>query len=93
MSLKSASISVPFDKLHFFHEGYFLMWAGVGQGPKSPGRMDAFEGKGPHKRPKTPLNGQLEEVAQAVGGGYCRSQMSLKLPLAVRETHGGGAYL
>ena len=39
-------------------------------------------------------NRQLEEVAKAVRGGYCRLQMPLKLALAVRETvagHGLGA--
>ena len=29
---------------------------------------------------------RLEEVAKAVGGGYCRLQMPLKLALAVRGT-------
>ena len=33
--------------------------------------------------------GQAEEVAEAVGGGYCRLQMPLKLALAVRETVAG----
>ena len=54
-----------------------------------PGR-DAFEGKGPQRR----LGRRLEEVAEAVGGGYCRLQMPLKPTLGARETvagHGLGA--
>ena len=65
---------------------------------------DAVEGKGPQRRPQKPLDRRLEEVAKAVGGGYCRLQMPLKLALAVRETvaghrlgapggGGGGGYL
>ena len=44
----------------------------------------AFEGKGPQRRPQKRLDRRLEEVAEAVGGGYCRLQMPLKLALAVR---------
>ena len=53
---------------------------------------------GPQRR----LGRRLEEVAEAVGGGYCRLPMPLKLALAVRETvaghrlgglEGGGGYL
>ena len=40
---------------------------------------------GPQRR----LDRRLEEVAEAVGGGYCRLQMPLKLALAVRETVAG----
>ena len=47
---------------------------------------DALEGKGPQRRPQKRLRGRLEEVAKAVGGGYCRLQMPLKLALAVRQT-------
>ena len=43
---------------------------------------DAFEGKGPQRR----LGRRLEEVAEAVGGGYCRLQMPLRLAGAVRGT-------
>ena len=32
---------------------------------------------------------RLEEVAKAVGGGYCRLQMPLRLALGVRETVAG----
>ena len=56
------------------------------------GGRDALEGKGPQRR----LDRRLEEVAQAVGGGYCRLRMPLAL--GVRGTvagHGlaGGADL
>ena len=40
---------------------------------------DALEGKGPQKRFQKRLDGRLEGVAEAVGGGYCRLQMPLKL--------------
>ena len=36
------------------------------------------------------LGRRLEEVAEAVGGGYCRLQMPLKLALGVREAGRGG---
>ena len=50
---------------------------------------DALEGKGPWRRPQKRLDRRLEEVAKAVGGGYCRPQMPLKLALGVRETVAG----
>ena len=50
---------------------------------------DAFEGKGPQRRPQKRLDRRLEEVAKAVGGGYCRLQMPLSLVLAVRGTVSG----
>ena len=43
------------------------------------GGRDALEGKGPQRRPQKRLGRRLEEVAKAVGGGYCRLQMPLKL--------------
>ena len=46
---------------------------------------DAVEGQGPQRR----LGRRLEEVAEAVGGGYCRLPMPLKLALGVRETVAG----
>ena len=49
------------------------------------GGRDASEGKGPHRRPQQRLDRRLEEVAKAVGGGYSRLQMPLRLALA-----GGG---
>ena len=50
----------------------------VSQGGGGGGR-DVLEGKGR-------LDRRLEEVAEAVGGGYCRLQMPLKLALGVRGT-------
>ena len=47
---------------------------------------DALEGKGPQRRPRERLGRRLAEVDKAVGGGYCRLQMPLKLALGVRET-------
>ena len=53
------------------------------------GGRDASEGKGPQRQPQQRLGRRLEEVAAAVGGGYCRRQMPLKLALAVRGTVAG----
>ena len=50
---------------------------------------DASEGKGPQRRPQRRLDRRLEEVAKAVGGGYCRLHMPLKLALGVRGTVAG----
>ena len=49
----------------------------------------ASEGKGPQRWPQQRLGRRLEEVAEAVGGGYCRVQMPLKLALGVRGTMAG----
>ena len=54
--------------------------------PPPPPLRDALEGKGPRRRFQKQLDRRLEEVAKAVGGGYCRLQMPLKLALGVRET-------
>ena len=54
--------------------------------PAPPPHRDAFEGKRPQRRPQERLDGRFEEVAKAVRGGYCRSQMPLKLALGVRGT-------
>ena len=40
-------------------------------------------------QPQKRLDKRLEEVAKAVGGGYCRLQMPLRLALGVRETVAG----
>ena len=48
------------------------------------GGGDASEGKGPQRRPQQRLGRRLEEVAEAVGGGYCRLRMPLRLALAAR---------
>ena len=53
--------------------------------PPPPPR-DALEGKGYQRRPQEQLGRRLEEVAKAVGGGYCRLQMPLKLALGVGGT-------
>ena len=50
---------------------------------------DASEGEGPQRRPQRRLGRRLEEVAEAVGGGYCRLQMPSRLALGVRGTVAG----
>ena len=55
----------------------------------APKPRDVLEGKAPQRQPKKRLDRRLEEVSKAVGGGYCRLQMPLKLALVVKETvHG-----
>ena len=58
----------------------------------SPPR-NALERKGPKRLPQKRLDRRLEEFAEAVGGGYCRLQMPLKLTLGrtwrVRGTAAG----
>ena len=49
----------------------------------------AVEGKGPQRWSQQRLGRRLEEVAKAVGGGYCRLQMPLRLALSVRGTVAG----
>ena len=79
-----------------------LMWSSaVRKDTLSPGHhspsatattRDAIEGKGPQKplrRSQRRLDRRLEEVAKAVGGGYCRLQMPVRLALAVSETVAG----
>ena len=46
----------------------------------------ALEGKGPQRWPQRRLGRRLEEVAEAVGGGYCRLQIPLRPALGVRGT-------
>ena len=58
-------------------------------GSGDPPPRDALEGKGPQRRPQRRLGRQLQEVAEAVGGGYCRLQMPLRLALGVREPVAG----
>ena len=57
--------------------------------PKGAYGRDALEGKGPQRRPQERLGRRLEEVAKAVGGGYCRLQMPLRLAFAVTGTVAG----
>ena len=61
----------------------------------------ALEGEAPQRRPQRRLGRRWEGVAKAVGGGYCRLSMPLRLARAVSETlaghrlgapEGGGAY-
>ena len=68
--------------------------------PKGPRGRAALEGKGPQRRPQRRLDRRLE-VAKAVGGGYCRLQMPLKVAFGVRgqvaghmlgALEGGGGY-
>ena len=49
------------------------MWAADPPPPR-----DALEGEGPQRRSQKQLDTRLEEVAKAVGGGYCRLQMPMK---------------
>ena len=44
---------------------------------------------GPQRRSQRRLGRRLEEVAQAVGGSYCRLQMPLRVAFAVRGTVAG----
>ena len=62
---------------------------GGGGGGSPPRARDALEGKGPQRRPQKRLSRRLEEVAKAVGGGYCRLHMPSKLALGVRGTVAG----
>ena len=55
----------------------------------APTTRDALKGQRPRRRFRTRLGRRLEEVATAVGGGYWRLHMPLKLALAVRETVAG----
>ena len=74
-----------------------LAWVGLGGGASGEHRVqqrwaptsDALEGKGPQRGPQRRLGRRLEEVAKAVGGGYCRLQMPFKLALGVRGTVAG----
>ena len=59
-------------------------WEGVGHCWDCRVSQESVVG-GPQRR----LGRRLEEVAKAVGGGYCRLQVPLKLALAVRETVAG----
>ena len=61
------------------------VYLGIG----SPPGRGALEGEGPQRWPQRRLGRRLEEVAKAVGGGYCRLQMPLRLALGVRGTVAG----
>ena len=53
------------------------------------GLREGVEGKGPQRGPQKRIDRRLEEVAEAVGGGYCRLRMPLKVALGVRGTVAG----
>ena len=59
-----------------------------GAPPPTPAR-DTLEGKVPRRQSQKRLGRRLEEVAKAVGGGYCRLQMPLRPALGVRGTVAG----
>ena len=59
---------------------------GILEGGVTPGRSRRG---GASSRPQRWLGRRLEEVAEAVGGGYCRLQMPLRLALGVRGTVAG----
>ena len=61
----------------------------AGGASRGAGGRHALQGKGPRRRPRRQLDRRLEEVAKAVGGGYCQLQMPLKLALGVRGTVAG----
>ena len=67
----------------------FLVLCDRSTEPRGVRGRDALEGEGPQKQPQKRSDRRLEEVANAVGGGYCRLQMSLKPALAVKETVAG----
>ena len=72
--------------------GHLTNWNGRAsdtQGAWETSPRDALEEKGPQRRPQRRLDRRLEEVAEAVGGGYCRLQIPLKLALGVGETVAG----
>ena len=64
------------------HRGQSLAWDGSGAGVVAKGRDLRGGPRGGSIR-------RLGEVADAVGGGYCRLQMRLELALAARETVAG----
>ena len=61
----------------------------MGFGGGGGGGRGALEGKGPERQSQKRLDRWLEEVAKAVGGGYCRLQMPLRLALGVKGTVAG----
>ena len=46
----------------------------------------ALKGKGPRRQSQKRLDRRLQDVSKAVGGGYCRLQLPLRLALNVRGT-------
>ena len=60
-----------------------------GMSHRGGGGGAALEGKGPQGCPQQRVDRRLEEVAKAVGGGYCRLQMPFSPARAVRGTVAG----
>ena len=54
----------------------------------APAVRPQCKGKAPQRRPQTVLDRRLEEVAEAVGGGYCRLQLPLRLALGSQGDSG-----
>ena len=71
------------------HGGVLVPNSGYTWAAPPPPPRDVLEGQGPRRQPHQRLDGRLEEVAKAVGGGYCRLQMPLRLALGVRGTVAG----
>ena len=63
--------------------------SGDGEGTRDPPAQGCIRREGPQRRPQKRLDRRLEDIAKAVGGGYCRLQMPLKPALAVRATVAG----
>ena len=47
-----------------------------------------WKGEGPQRQPQRRLDRRLAKVAKAVGGGYCRLQMPLKVALGSQRDSG-----
>ena len=57
--------------------------------PPPPAPQGCIRREGTSEAATEAVGQALEEVAKAVGGGYCRLQVPLKLALGVRETVAG----
>ena len=69
--------------------GALMVLHGTDPCPPPPLPRDASEGKGPQRWPQRRLDRRLEGVAKAVGGGYCRLSMPLRLALGVWDIVAG----
>ena len=59
------------------------------EGLACSGGQGSIRREGTSDAPQRQLDRRLEEVAKAIGGGYCRLQMPLTLALGVRDTVAG----